>query len=79
MLKTAARFLLLRVLPRRILPIVTVVEAVLFVRSIRNRSKTRVNPPSTSRTAPPAPLPDTAPSRTQRRATEPLPDASTRA
>ena len=35
MLKTAARFLLLRFLPRRIVPIVTVVEAVLFVRSIR--------------------------------------------
>ena len=60
MLKTALRFLLLRVLPRRILPIVTVVEAVLFVRSIRNRSKTRVNPPSASRTAPPAPLPEPA-------------------
>jgi hypothetical protein len=63
MLKTAARFLLLRVLPRRILPIVTVVEAVLFVRSIRNRSKTRVNPPTESRTAPPppvAPLPEPA-------------------
>jgi len=39
MLKTIARVLLLRVLPRRILPIVTVVEAVLFVRSIRNRSQ----------------------------------------
>jgi hypothetical protein len=60
MLKTAARFLLLRVLPRRILPIVTVVEAVLFVRSVRNRSKTRVNQPSASRTAPPAPLPEPA-------------------
>jgi hypothetical protein len=59
-LKTAARFLLLRVLPRRILPIVTVVEAVLFIRSIRNRSKTRVNAPSASRTAPPPPLPDPA-------------------
>jgi hypothetical protein len=53
MLKTIARVLLLRVLPRRILPIVTVVEAVLFVRSIRNRSRVKVNPPSASRTAPP--------------------------
>jgi hypothetical protein len=53
MLKTAARFLLLRVLPRRILPIVTLVEAVLFVRSIRNRSRVRVNAPTASRTAPP--------------------------
>jgi hypothetical protein len=54
MLKTAARFLLLRFLPRRIVPIVTVVEALLFVRSIRNRSRVKVNPPSKSRTAPPA-------------------------
>jgi hypothetical protein len=53
MLKTAARFLLLRFLPRRIVPIVTVVEALLFVRSIRNRSKVKVNPPTQSRTAPP--------------------------
>jgi hypothetical protein len=53
MLKAAARLLLLRVLPRRILPIVTVVEALLFVRSIWNRSRTKVNPPTASRTAPP--------------------------
>ena len=58
MLKTAARILLLRVLPRRILPIVTVVEALLFVRGVRNRSRakpaaTPVNPPTRSRTAPP--------------------------
>jgi hypothetical protein len=53
MLKAAARLLLLRVLPRRILPIVTVVEAVLFIRSIRNRARTKVNRPSASRTAPP--------------------------
>ena len=55
MLKTAARFLLLRFLPRRIVPIVTVVEAVLFVRSIRRRSRVKVNRPSESRTAPPGP------------------------
>ena len=54
MLKTAARFLLLRFLPRRIVPIVTVVEALLFVRSIRNRSKVKVNPPTQSRTASPS-------------------------
>jgi hypothetical protein len=54
MLKTLARFALLRVLPRRILPIVTVVEAVLFLRSIRNRSRVRVNAPTESRTASPA-------------------------
>jgi hypothetical protein len=57
MLKTIARVLLLRVLPRRILPIVTIVEAVLFVRSIRNRSRVNVNPPSASRTAPHPPRP----------------------
>jgi hypothetical protein len=53
MLKTGARFLLLRVLPRRVVPIVTVVEALLLLRSIRRRSQVRVNPPSASRTAPP--------------------------
>ena len=48
MLKTAARILLLRVLPRRILPVVTVVEALLLLRSIRSRSraKTEVQPAS---------------------------------
>jgi hypothetical protein len=53
MLKTLARFALLRVLPRRILPIVTVVEGILFLRGIRNRSRVPVNPPTRSRTAPP--------------------------
>ena len=57
MLKTIARILLLRVLPRRLLPIVTIAEAFLLVRSIRNRSRTRVNAPSASRTAPPATAP----------------------
>jgi len=54
MLRTLTRFALLRVLPRRILPIVTVVEAILLLRSIRKRSRVRVNAPSASRTAPPA-------------------------
>jgi hypothetical protein len=53
MVKTLARLFLLRVLPKRILPVVTVVEAVLFLRSIRNRSRTKVNKPAESRTAPP--------------------------
>jgi hypothetical protein len=53
MLKTIARILLLRVLPRRLLPIVTVAQAFLLLRSIRNRSRTRVNAPVASRTAPP--------------------------
>jgi len=61
MLKTLARFALVRVLPRRILPIVTVVEAILFLRSIRNRSRVRVNAPPDSRTAPPAVKSRTAP------------------
>jgi hypothetical protein len=52
-LKTAAKFALLRVLPRRILPIVTVVEVLLFVRSIRKRSTVRVNDPVDSRTGRP--------------------------
>lgn len=54
MLKTIARILLLRVLPRRLLPIVTIAQAFLLLRSIRNRSRTRVNAPGASRTAPPA-------------------------
>jgi hypothetical protein len=54
MLKTAARILLLRVLPRRLLPIVTIAEAALLIRSVRNRSKARVNEPTASRTAPPS-------------------------
>lgn len=53
MFKTLARILLLRVLPRRILPVVTLVEAVLFVRGIRNRSRLKVDPPSASSSAPP--------------------------
>lgn len=53
MLKTAARLLLLRVLPRRLLPIVTLAEAVLLIRSVRNRSKTKANDLTASRTAPP--------------------------
>jgi hypothetical protein len=61
MLKTAARLLLLRVLPRRIVPIVTVVEALLFLRGIRNRSRSKRNAPIASRTAPPLrPGPDWA-------------------
>jgi hypothetical protein len=53
MLRTAARLLLLRVLPRRALPIVTIAEAILLIRSVRRRSRDRVNEPSDSRTAPP--------------------------
>lgn len=54
MLKAAARLLLLRVLPRRILPIVTIAEALLLIRSVRRRRKpVAVNDPRDSRTAPP--------------------------
>jgi hypothetical protein len=52
-LRTAIRFLLLRFLPRRILPIVTVAEAILLIRSVRRRKKVAVNDPSESRTASP--------------------------
>lgn len=53
MLKTAARFLLLRVLPRRLLPVISVVEVLLLLRSVRRKSKTPVNAPTRSRTAAP--------------------------
>jgi hypothetical protein len=62
MFKTALRFLLLRVLPRRLIPIVTIVEVLLLLRSVRRRAGVRINPPAASRTAPPVPLegrPDT--------------------
>ncbi|MEO5941494.1 MAG: hypothetical protein ABIZ72_10770 [Candidatus Limnocylindrales bacterium] len=52
MFKTFARILLLRVLPRRILPVVTVVEALLFLRGIRNRSRLADRPPGASGSAP---------------------------
>lgn len=35
MLKTAFRFLLLRVLPRRLVPILTAIEVIRFVRRLR--------------------------------------------
>ena len=56
MLKTAARFLLLRFLPRRILPIVTVVEALLFVSFDPEPVAGEGQPADESRTAPPEPL-----------------------
>ena len=82
MLKTLAKFALLRVLPRRILPIVTVVEVLLFVRSIRKRSTVhinepvRVNEPADSRTGPPPESPPSAQtprtSRTDAPASDPV-------
>src|SRR4051794_36966660 len=55
MLKTAARLLLLRVLPGRLIPLVTVAEAVMLLRSVRRRRRApvAVNDPSRSRTGPP--------------------------
>jgi hypothetical protein len=55
MIRMVTRFLLLRFLPRRILPIVTIAEAVLLVRSVRRRKKksVEVNEAKDSRTAPP--------------------------
>jgi len=54
MIRTLTRLLLLRVLPRRILPIVTIAEALLLIRSVRRRRRpVAVNDPKDSRTAPP--------------------------
>ncbi|HEX5823234.1 MAG TPA: hypothetical protein VFY18_02135 [Candidatus Limnocylindrales bacterium] len=53
MIRMATRFLLLRFLPRRILPIVTIAEALLLLRSVRRRNRVGVNEPIDSRTAPP--------------------------
>jgi hypothetical protein len=58
MLRTATRFLLLRFLPRRILPIVTIAEAILLIRSVRKKKAVEVNEPEDSRTAPPPPPAD---------------------
>ena len=61
MLKTAARFMLLRFLPRRLIPLVTVAEAILLIRSVRRRSKppvkVSVNEPRESRSGPPPATP----------------------
>ena len=62
MLRTATRFLLLRFLPRRILPIVTIAEAILLFRSLRKKQSVEVNEPKDSRTGPP-PRPATRPTR----------------
>jgi hypothetical protein len=55
MLRAATRFLLLRFLPRRILPIVTIAEAILLIRSVRKKKAVEVNEPKDSRIAPPPP------------------------
>ena len=60
MLKALARLALVRVLPRRILPIVTVVEILLFVRAVRKRSTVRVSEPAHARHGPPPTRPAAA-------------------
>jgi hypothetical protein len=66
MFRVAARLLLLRILPRRLLPVLTIVDALLLFRSLRRRRQARIvgstprtairtNEPAASRTAPPPP------------------------
>lgn len=51
MLKTALRFLLLRFLPRRLVPLLTVIEIVRLVRRVRGRRSTpAATPPRRLRT-----------------------------
>jgi hypothetical protein len=52
MFRWLTRFFLLRFLPRRLLPIITVIELVRLVRGMR-RTRVAVNEPIDSRTAPP--------------------------
>ena len=52
MFRWLTRFVLLRFLPRRLLPILTVIELVRLARGMR-RPRVAVNEPSDSRTAPP--------------------------
>jgi hypothetical protein len=52
MFRWIARFVLFRFLPRRLLPILTVVELIRLVRGFR-RPRYAVNEPVASRTAPP--------------------------
>jgi hypothetical protein len=52
MFRWLTRFFLLRFLPRRLLPILTVIEIVRLIRGLR-RPRMAVNEPIESRTAPP--------------------------
>ena len=54
MISWAARFLLLRVLPRKLVPIITIIELARLARQLRRR-RYAVNEPMDSRTAPPPP------------------------
>jgi hypothetical protein len=56
MLRTATRILLFRVLPRRLFWVMTVVDAIVLLRSLRRMQRSgryAINPPTASRTAPP--------------------------
>ncbi len=56
MLRWVGRAVLLRFLPRRLLPILTAIEVVRLVNGLRKK-KLPVNEPTDSRTAPPPPVP----------------------
>jgi hypothetical protein len=57
MFRWLGRVVLLRFLPRRLLPVLTAIELFRIVRGMR-RQKQPVNEPIDSRTAPPPPLPN---------------------
>ena len=59
MVRWFARFFLFRFLPRRLLPILTVIEIVRLARGLR-RQRYAVNEPTRSRTAPPPQAPGTS-------------------
>ena len=72
MFRWLARFVLFRFLPRRLLPILTVVELIRLVRGFR-RPRYKVNEPLDSRTAPP---PRISPPPGQSRTPAPATDVS---
>jgi hypothetical protein len=57
MISWAVRFLLLRVLPRKLVPIITMIELARLAWGLRRR-RYAVNEPRDSRTAPPPPMPE---------------------
>lgn len=59
MLRWIGRAVILRFLPRRLLPVLTAIEFIRIVRGLR-KQKQPVNEPTDSRTAPPPPLPGSA-------------------
>lgn len=56
-----ARVVLLRVLPRRLVPLLTVIQLIRMARSLRGRRRLAVNEPTASRTARPPRVPPTVP------------------